>query len=124
MELLLIINKLSRGIYKMSEIDNIINKIKDIENISKDKEVAEKLGITEQNLYQMKKREKIPYFEIINYCNIKNITTDLFFLNKTIENKQNVSYYEKIESTIKNLNEKECKYFYFLIESELAKKEI
>ncbi len=108
----------------MSEIDNIINKIKDIENISKDKEVAEKLGITEQNLYQMKKREKIPYLEIINYCNSKNISTDFFFLNKMIENKQNVTYNEKLEDTLKKLNEKECKYFYFLIESELAKKDL
>lgn len=109
---------------KMSEIDIIINKIKDIENISKDKEVAEKLGITEQNLYQMKKREKIPYFEIINYCNDRNMTTDLFFLNKMIENKQNITYNNKIINTVQKLNEKESKYFYFLIESELAKKDL
>ncbi len=108
----------------MIDLVTIINKIKEIENIKDDKEVAEKLGITAQNLYQMRKRNKIPYFEIIKYCNDKKISTDLFFLNKMIDNDKKNDMMNKLENTIKKLNEKESAYFYFMIETKLAEKEL
>lgn len=105
----------------MSELEIIIDKIKEFENIKKDKEVADLLGISESNLYQMKKREKIPYLEIINYCHIKKISTDLFFMDKMSEITTKINFKNENYKIIDSLKDENQEIIYHVLKAETLK---
>ena len=60
----------------MKKIEEIIETLKDVlsgntkngDGYMYDKHVAEALGITQMNLKNMRKRDKIPYREIMDFC--------------------------------------------------------
>jgi len=58
-----------------------------------DKEVAEAIGMTNINLYQLKRRSSIPYEKIIAYCNNECLSLDHVFLGKELENKTDSDEY-------------------------------
>jgi len=65
----------------MSETEKLIDKIKVLENVSNDKDVAKILGVKPDTLSQWKKRNKIPYAELIKYCSLQNVNLDSIFKN-------------------------------------------
>lgn len=81
----------------MSDLSKIIDKIKKIENITEDKEVAKVLGIKADTLSQQKIRNSIPYKHIINYCNSRNVSLDALFKDEDLPNKKNEEETYKID---------------------------
>lgn len=75
----------------MMEIEEIINRIKDIISIEKpdkkvfDKDVANALGINGISLATMKQRKKIPYAEIIAFCAKRRICINGVFLSQSVD---------------------------------------
>ena len=75
----------------MSNYNEIIEKIKDI--ISQelgnkkvlDKDIAAALEINYDNFRKQKARNKIPYFEIMSFLAIRNISINWFFFNQLPE---------------------------------------
>lgn len=57
----------------MIEIKNILERIKKKLKLKSDKEVAEIMGVPQQNITNWKSRNTIPYLEIISLCLLKNI---------------------------------------------------
>lgn len=106
-------------------ISEIIERLKEQLNFKTDKEIYELMGVSQGVFSNWKIRNTIPYLEITTICfnkkiNIKYILTG----EKNEELKENDNFKEKIIENLEKLNEKELKYFYHLIESELAKKEL
>jgi hypothetical protein len=141
---------MSRKINKMNEINEILNKIKEKLNIKKDKELAEILNIKQQTLTNWKKRNKIPYREILIMCSKYKINiNDILISNKesidgvvttlyenvtgnkiNINNNNNSSIsinnlnddlYIKICNELKKLNTNKREYFYHLMKAENLK---
>ena len=67
----------------MYNINEILSKIRQIENISTDTELSDILKVTPQHIYIWKKRNTIPYKELIEYCSINNISLDWLLTGKT-----------------------------------------
>ena len=83
----------------MLDLTQILDNIKKIENVKKDKEVAKILKLKNDNLSQYKSRNVVPIKNIVEYCLSKNISIDEILnskaqlLNKFLKNeskKQNV----------------------------------
>ncbi|RXJ98381.1 hypothetical protein CRU98_10100 [Arcobacter sp. CECT 8986] len=110
----------------MENIDNfqeIMDKFKKTLNIKSDSEIAEKLDISRQNYSDRKKRNSIPYEEIIKLCKKEKINIDNILNNKDyIYN--NIRYKEELYKIIDKLNEKELEYYYHIIKAQIIKKEI
>ena len=107
----------------MNTFNKIMDKLKKILNINSDTELAEKMELSRSNYSERKQRNSIPYENLINLCKKEKISIDYLLKNENNSSFSN-DYQEKLENSIKKLNEKESKYFYFLIESELAKKDL
>lgn len=107
----------------MNTFNKIMDKLKKILNINSDTELAEKMELSRSNYSERKQRNSIPYENLINLCKKEKISIDYLLKNENNSSFSN-NYQEKLENSIKKLNEKESKYFYFLIESELAKKDL
>ena len=105
------------------DFKKIMDRIKNILNLKSDGEIAEKLELSKQNYSEKKRKNSIPYENLINLCEKENISTDFLFYNKGNFEK-NTNYKIKLEKSINKLNEKESKYFYHIIESKLAEKEL
>lgn len=106
----------------MKNLNDILNRLKEKLEIKTDTELAERLNLSSGVISNWKAREKIPYNEIFSICEKENIDIKYIFYNKSIEKVNN--FKEKLSKAIEKLNENESKYFYYLIESELAKKEL
>lgn len=106
-----------------NNFNEIMDRLKKTLKINSDTELAEKMELSRSNYSERKQRNSVPYENLINLCKKENISIDYILKNENKSSFYN-NYQEKLENTIKNLNEKESKYFYFLIESELAKKEL
>lgn len=85
--------------------------------------VADKLGLSRGNYSDRKQRDSVPYENIINFCKKEKVSTDLIFHGKNCLELQD-DFADKIKEIISTLSNEECKYFYYLIESELAKKKL
>ena len=97
--------------------------IKEMFDIKKDGEIAELLGISFQNYSEKKRKNVIPYENLVILCKKHNLNANhLFKIKEKLEKKENFKIL--LENSIQELNEKESKYFYHLIESAKAKKEI
>lgn len=93
----------------MPVLSNILTRIKYIlldekkKNKIYDKDVAEALGINQLTLATMKKRKKIPYEEILDFCAKKKISINWLFYDQIIESLQlqtqkliNIKYFKNI----------------------------
>jgi len=63
----------------MSNVIEIIDRIKEITNLKEDKEVATILSMTQANLSRSKSRNSIPYKHIMRYCQDHAINTNWVF---------------------------------------------
>lgn len=117
---------MSRGIKQfMRNIEEIINSLKEILGLKNDMELAQHLNISTGAIPNWKARNKIPYQEIFTICELKNIDPNIIFYGKKEKDfEENVNFKDKIVKNLEKLNDKELKYFYHLMEAELAKKEL
>ncbi|HHO42425.1 MAG TPA: phage repressor protein [Epsilonproteobacteria bacterium] len=75
----------------MISLFDVIEKIKDIISQNKqgakvfDKDVALALGISQASFATMKKRNSIPYREILEFCAIKKISANWLFFDQAID---------------------------------------
>lgn len=69
----------------------VIEKIKDVISQSKegakifDKDVANALGISQASFATMKKRNSVPYREILEFCAIKKISANWLFFDQAVD---------------------------------------
>lgn len=133
--------------HKMNTFEEVIKKLKLKLSIEKDKELYQLMGIKQSTFTNWRARNKIPYEEIITYCNKNNITfSDIF--NEEKEQKSiignnningnnsgihingnvhinNVEQQDKeLCELIKQLEPKEKEYYYHLIKADLLKKNL
>lgn len=140
-------NKLSRGKYKqMKDFEQIVKKLKEILKISKDKELAVELELTEANLNRYKTRNSIPYEQLIYLCSKHKIDfmnlildTQLEVKNEIINNSNHISFAGhnngiininssdemnmEICKCIKKLSEKRKEFYYHKIKAEILEME-
>ena len=75
----------------MMNLNEIVDKLKDIlseSSIGKkvfDKHVAEALGIPQGTFASMKKRNSIPYEEILEFCALKKISVNWLFFDQAVD---------------------------------------
>jgi phage repressor protein C with HTH and peptisase S24 domain len=75
----------------MMDLNNIVDKLKDVlseSTIGKkvfDKHVAEALGIPQGTFASMKKRNSIPYEEILEFCALKKISVNWLFFDQAVD---------------------------------------
>jgi len=75
----------------MVEFSEIIEKIKDVISIKKiggkifDKDVAMELGIPQTSFATMKKRNSIPYEELMQFCASKKLSINWLFFDQSVE---------------------------------------
>jgi phage repressor protein C with HTH and peptisase S24 domain len=74
----------------MVELSDIIEKIKDVISTSKqnkifDKDVANILGIPQTTFATMKKRNSIPYKELLEFCAKKKISANWLFFDQAVD---------------------------------------
>jgi hypothetical protein len=75
----------------MLEFSEIIERVKDIISSKKiggrvyDKDVAAELGINQGSLATMKKRNSIPYAELMSFCARKKISINWLFFDQPVE---------------------------------------
>lgn len=109
----------------MFEFEEIINRLIEVLNLKNKSELANLMNVSTQVMGNWKTRNKIPFEEIHTLCVHKNFDINYVFYGKKNDNfEENTNYREKIIENLEKLNDKELKYFYFLIESELAKKDL
>ena len=88
-----------RGVDSM---DGILNRIKDIENISLDTDICSLLGISRSSLSGYRNREAVPYKEIVNYAVEKGVSIDWILTGSQTKES------EQIESLQKTINEQKA----------------
>jgi len=75
----------------MMNLNDIVNKLKDVlseSSINKkvfDKNVAEALNIPQGTFASMKKRNSIPYEEILEFCALKKISVNWLFFDQAVD---------------------------------------
>ena len=75
----------------MMNLNDIVDKLKDVlseSSIGKkvfDKHVAEALGIPQGTFASMKKRNSIPYAEILEFCALKKISVNWLFFDQAVD---------------------------------------
>lgn len=57
-------------------IEDILSRIKQIENVTTFKDVADILNVSEVNISQWRKRNSIPYDKLIKYCKKNDVSFD------------------------------------------------
>jgi len=76
---------------KMMNLNEIVDKLKDVLSESAigkkvfDKHVAEALGIPQGTFASMKKRNSIPYEEILEFCALKKISVNWLFFDQAVD---------------------------------------
>ncbi|HHD78622.1 MAG TPA: phage repressor protein [Epsilonproteobacteria bacterium] len=75
----------------MMHLNDIVDKLKDVLSESAinkkvfDKHVAEALGIPQGTFASMKKRNSIPYAEILEFCALKKISVNWLFFDQAVD---------------------------------------
>ena len=109
----------------MFNFEEIINRLIEKLELKNKSELATLMNVSSQTMGNWKIRNKIPFEEIHTICELKNLDSNYIFYNKINDNIQKEeNFKENIIKNLDNLNEKQLKYFYHLIESEIAKKEL
>jgi len=65
------------------DINKIIGRIKTINNVKRDKDVAELLGIDQRNLATHKSRHGMPFNSLFRYALKHKVSLDYLFWGKT-----------------------------------------
>jgi DNA-binding transcriptional MerR regulator len=86
----------------MYKIDEILFRIKQIEGINSNTELANILKVTPQNIYIWRKRNTIPYKELIGYCKNNLQSMDWLLTGKKLN--------QSLESAAKNISEPSVTY--------------
>lgn len=109
----------------MVTLEEIIERIKSTFNINKDKEIADKLGVSNQVFANWKMRNKIPYEEIITLCLNENIDMK-YMLNGNIdkENVKKINYKEELHKMIDEIKDEKAEIYYHLIKAEILKEKL
>jgi len=82
-------------------LGEIIEKLKDVLSESKvgtkvfDKDVATALNIPQATFATMKKRNSIPYEEILEFCALKKISVNWLFFDQAVEQRQ-ISFFKYV----------------------------
>jgi SOS-response transcriptional repressor LexA len=76
--------------FKMIDLPEVIEKIKDVISSDKgskifDKDVAGVLGIPQATFATMKKRNSIPFQELLEFCAIKKISANWLFFDQAVD---------------------------------------
>lgn len=109
----------------MNYFDEIFTRLKELLNFKSDKEMYDFMGVIQGTFTNWRRRNSIPYEQINSIC--INEKLDLNYILNGVKNEnitKNENFKEKIIQNLEKLNDKELKYFYHLIESELAKKDL
>lgn len=108
--------------YLMNEITE---RLKDKLKLKTDKELYEIMGVSQGVFSNWKTRNTIPYQEITTICFSKNINMKYILTGEENEILEEiVNFKDKIVQNLEKLEEKELKYFYHIMEAELAKKDL
>ena len=81
-----------RGVSSMEEI---MKRIKDIENISLDTDICSLLGISPSSLSGYRNREAVPYKEIVNYALKKGVSIDWILTGSVSKESQEIKTLQK-----------------------------
>jgi hypothetical protein len=73
------VDKSRENLKKVDNFDKIIHKIKKILKVTADKKVAEALGMTSSTFNNRKKRNSIPYPQLIDIANSHNVNLEWLF---------------------------------------------
>ena len=65
-----------------SEIRLIVDRLKKVLGVSRDDEVAKALGMSPQSLNGYKDRRKIPFVQILEFCEKEDVSLDHVILGK------------------------------------------
>ena len=103
---------------KVRNIEEILTRLYDKIGISKDIEFCNKFDFKPNTVSTWRKRGSIPYENIIEISHNANISLDYIF-NGEIDNKTELlNYKEEIIKNLEIFDEKQIKYFYYLMEAE------
>ena len=98
--------------------NEVIKNFKKEFNMQTDSEVYTLLSISKSNFSDRKKRNSIPYQEIIKICEINSISTDkVFFGYENNDCKEN--FKEKLKEKIDLLSKDKAEYYYYKISADL-----
>ena len=67
----------------VEELKNIISK--EVKGKVYDRHVAEALGMTQSNFGTLKKRERIPFEELLNFCAVRRISVNYLLYGQSPE---------------------------------------
>ena len=67
---------------EMPEIRKIVDRLKKVLEVSRDDEVATALGMSPQSLNGYKDRRKIPFVQIVEFCEKQDVSLDHVILGK------------------------------------------
>lgn len=104
----------------MIDIIGIINRIKTDFELKDDKDVAVKLGVSQQSLTNWKNREKIPYKELISFCLEQNLNMKYILTGEKEENY--INFKEEINKMIDELEEKQLEETYYFVKNKKLNK--
>ena len=90
---------------EMPEIRKIVDRLKKVLGVSKDDEVATALGMSPQSLNGYKDRRKIPFVQILEFCEKDDVSLDHVILGKG--QVQNLDHSKEIIDLNKRINELE-----------------
>lgn len=103
----------------MGNFKEVEERLYEIYNTKKDKEIAEKLGVNQSTYGNWKNRNKIPYKEIISICVKDNLELEYILTGKKKENtNKKIDFKSEILQFVENFSEKELEYFYYLMKAE------
>lgn len=107
----------------MENINKIIINIKELFNLKDDKEVCDLLGITSSNFSKMKTRNKIPYDNLFELSEKKDIDINSIIYGK-IDKKSTINFEEELHKMIKKLDNQKKEIYYHLVKAELLKEDL
>lgn len=107
----------------MGNFEEIENRLFKTFNVSKAKDLAEILGVTQSTYGNWRQRDKIPYDEIITICVKDNIDVNFILTGtKKEEIVKKTNFKEEILQILENSDEKELECFYHMLKAEKLKK--
>lgn len=107
----------------MGNFEEVENRLFKTFNVTKAKELAEILEVSQSTYGNWRQRNKIPYDEIITICVKMNIDVNFILTGKEKEEiEKKINFKDEILQIIENSDEKELEYFYYLLKAETTKK--
>lgn len=106
----------------MGNFEEIEERLFNLFNTRKAKEIAEILGVGQSTYGNWRQRNKIPYDEIITICVKKNLDTDFVLTGRKKEEIiKKIDFKSEILQILEKFSEKELEYFYYLMKAENTK---